>query len=97
MVEPLREPEYAKQLLGPLSRRLRLGAADQLRKHDIFGRVELRKQVMKLIDETEEVAPEPRASVVVKLGGFLTLQADRAFESPFEEPDCLQERRLARP
>src|SRR5206468_3625953 len=75
---------------------LGLHPAHQLRKHNIFGRVELRKQMMELIDETEEVAPEPRPVVIVQLGGLLTLQPDRALEPAFEQADRLKQGRLTR-
>ena len=67
MLEPLAKAERAEQLLGALTGRLRLGAADELREDDIFGRVELGQQVVELVDEAEQVAAKPRAALVVEL------------------------------
>src|SRR4051794_15653314 len=69
---------------------------DELRKHDILDRIELGEQVVELVDEPEQVAAQARAAVVVELGGFLTLEPDRAFEAAFEKADRLEHRRLAR-
>src|SRR5213076_27495 len=54
------------------------------------------QQMMKLIDEAEELTPQPRAALVVELGGFLTVQTDRSLESAFEQPHRLEQGRLAR-
>ena len=52
--------------------------------------------MVELVDEAEQVAAQAGAAVVVELGGFLAGEPDRAFEPAFEQPDRLEQGRLAR-
>ena len=96
MVQTLSQSERAKQLPRPLMRGLHIGTVHQLRKDDILHRVELRKQMVKLVDEAEQLAPEPGAPLVVQLRCFLALQSDGPLKSAFEQADGLKQRRLSR-
>ena len=96
MIEPLREAECTEQLLRPLARRLCLGAQHELRKDHVFDRIELGKQVVKLVDEAEQLAPEPRAAVVIELRSFLALKPEGTLKAAFEQTDRLEQGRLAR-
>jgi len=96
VIQPFGQPECAQQLLGPFARWLGLGAPDELGEDDILYRVELGQQVMKLVDETEEVPAQARSSVVAELGCLLALELDRTFETALEQSDGLQKGRLAR-
>jgi len=96
MVKALRQSEHAKQLLGPFARRPWVDAMHQLRQHDILDRVELRQEMMELVDEAQEVAAEARAAIVVEVGSLFTAQPDRPFEASFEQTDRLEKRRFSR-
>src|SRR5687768_9692369 len=52
---------------------------------------------MELIDEAQRLAPKLGARVIVELRSFAPREADRALEPAFEQPDRLQQGRLARP
>ena len=52
--------------------------------------------MVELVDEAEQVAAQPRAAVVVELGGFLAADPDRALEPALEQADRLEQGRLAR-
>src|SRR3712207_2588755 len=51
---------------------------------------------MELVDETQHVPTQARATVIVQACGFLAIDADRSFEAAFEQSDRLQHGRLAR-
>ncbi len=89
MVEPLREAKCAEKLLGPFAGLVRVPIADQLRQDHIFRSAELGQQMMKLIDEAQELASQPGAAVVVQLGRFLAVEPDRSLEPAFEQADRL--------
>ncbi len=74
---------------------IRLGTADQLRKDDILSRIELGKQVMELIDETQRLAPKLRASVIVQLRRLPALHSNRTLKAALEQAYRLQKGRLA--
>src|SRR5262245_18998891 len=69
---------------------------DDLRQENILKRVEVGKQMVELINETERVTAQGGAAVIVERRGFLAGDADRALEPAFEQADGLQKRRLAR-
>ena len=79
--EPLRQAEDSEQLVGAFARHRRLDVADKLGDDDILARSEFRQKVMELVNEAEEVAPQPRAAVIVKLGSLLPVEADRTFKA----------------
>ena len=96
MVKALGKTERAEQLLCAYSRGLRLGAEDELWQHHILDGIELGQQVMELIHEAEELAPEPRSSVIVEPRCFLAAQPDRALKAPLEQANRLEEGGFAR-
>src|SRR3954447_15081363 len=51
---------------------------------------------MELIDEPEQLAPQPSAAIVVELRGLFAAKADRALEAAFEQTDRLKQCGLAR-
>src|SRR5437868_14089170 len=96
MVEAVREPERAEQLPCTLPRCPGLGAAHQLRQHDVLDRIELRKQMVELIDEAEQLAPQPRAALVVEARRLFSAEPDRPFKPALDQTHRLQQSRLAR-
>ena len=96
MVEPLTQPQLGQQLGRPGARRIGFGTEDQLRQQDILGGVEIGQQMVELIDKAEHVAAKIGALVIVEARGFLAADQDRAFEPALEQPDRLEQRRLAR-
>ena len=78
MIEPLAKAKGSEQILRTLPGGLRLNSADQLRQDDILDRIELGQQVVELVDEPKQIAPETRSSLVVKLCGFLAVQSNGA-------------------
>src|SRR6185369_3105928 len=90
------EAERAEQRFGALARLLRGRAADELGDDDILGGAEIGKQVMELIDEAQCVAADAGAVRVGELGRLFAVDPDRALESALEQPDRLQQGRLAR-
>src|SRR4051794_30420438 len=96
MVETLRQSKRAEQLARALPRRLRFRAAHELRENDIFDCVELGKQMMELVDETEQVAAQAGTAIVVEVGGFFAAQANRPLEAAFEQADSLEQGRFSR-
>ena len=97
VVETLAEPERAEQAVGAFDGLRARCAADHLRQHDILARVEIGQQVVELVDEAQGVAAQRGAPVIVEARGFLAGDTDRAFEPAFEQPDRLEQGRLARP
>jgi hypothetical protein len=53
MVEPLRQPENAEELVGALARRVGLGIAHELGNDHILARSEFGQQMVELIDEAQ--------------------------------------------
>src|SRR3546814_16001193 len=53
--------------------------------------------MMELIDEADLLAPRLRPLALFEARDILAIDADRTAESAFEQADCLQHRRLARP
>jgi hypothetical protein len=49
----------------------RFRAMDQLRQHDILGRVEIGQEMVELIDEAQRIAAHRGAAVGIEPGGFL--------------------------
>jgi hypothetical protein len=96
VIESIGQPKGAEQLARALPGGVGRGPAYQLGQHDILDRIEFRQQVMELVDETQELAPQPCPALVVQLRSLLAGETDRAFEPALEQPDGLQQRRLAR-
>src|SRR6185369_11125016 len=96
VIETLTEAQLAEQVPRSFARCVRFGTAHELRNDDVFERVELGQQVMKLIDEAEQVPTQPRPAIIVELGCFLPRQPDRALEASLEKTDRLQQGRFAR-
>ena len=92
MIQPIGEPEGAKQVPGAISRRLHGRPTNELRENNILDRVEFGQQVVELIDEAEKLAAQSRAPVVVKAGRFLAVEPDRPLEAALEQSDRLQKR-----
>ena len=96
-VEPLAEPERAEQRSRPARARLAaVGAADELRQHDILDRVEIGQQMVELVDEAERVAAHAVRPSSSSVGRLLAGDLDRAAEAALEQADRLQHGRFAR-
>ena len=76
MVEPLRQGR-ACRAAAPRVRCAACGSAPRTScgRTTFSTRVELGQQVVELVDEAEQLAAQPRAAVVVELGGFLAAAA----------------------
>src|SRR5687768_9811925 len=96
MVQPLRQAKLAEKVLRALASVGGLRAMNDLRQQHILQRVEVREQMVELIDEPERIAAERGAAVIVQRRRFPTRDPDRAFKPSLEQPDRLQEGRLAR-
>src|SRR5262245_11224921 len=96
MVEALAKAELAQQLLASSSCSHGVGAMNDLRQQHILKCVEVRQQMVELIDESERVAAERRAAVVIERRSFLAGDPDRSLEAALEEADGLQQGRFAR-
>ena len=90
MFESVAEAERGEQMRRPLSRRIRLLAQDQLRHHDVFEGVEVRQQMVELVDEAERLAPEIRSTLVVEPRGIAAGKPDSPLEAAFEKTYRLQ-------
>src|SRR3954452_6116112 len=94
MIEALGQPERTQQLPRPLPRRFGRRAAYQLRQDDVLDRVELREQVVELVDEAEKLAPEACAAFIVQARRLFSRETDGAFEAALEQADGLKQRRF---
>ena len=95
MIQAMAQAQRCQQRFRARPRYAHVDVADHLGQHDIFGRIEIRQQVVELVDEAQRVAPQPRASVIIQLRGFLARDADRPFEPALQQAGRLQQRRLA--
>ena len=84
MIEPGAEPERSQQVLRTVASRLQLRAPDQLGKDDILARIEIRQQVVELIDKAERVAAKLGAPVIVECRRLAAVDPDRPLETAFE-------------
>ncbi len=69
---------------------------DHLRQHYILERVEVRQQVMELVDEAQMVAAHRGTARTVELRGLAAGNTYRSLEPAFEQPDGLEQSRFAR-
>jgi hypothetical protein len=90
------EAERGEQSSGALVCFLAGAVLDELGQHDIFGRVEVRQQMVELIDEAELIAAHAGAPVRIELRRLLSGDPDRAAEPALKQPDRLKQGRLAR-
>ena len=82
--QPMPQPQRGEQRFGAVVRGNRRRAADQLRQDDIFDRVEIRQQMVELIDEPQLVTPHVGAPRRIQLDRLDAGDADRAAEPAFE-------------
>ena len=71
-------------------------AVDQLRDDHILGGAEIGQQMVELVDEAQCLAADAGAGAIGQIGRFFAFDADRAFEPALEQPDRLEQGRLAR-
>src|SRR4051812_12545250 len=70
VVEAFGEPERAEELLRPCAGSAGLRIPHELWKDHVLHRIELRQQVMELVDEPEKLTPQARPSFVIQLACF---------------------------
>src|SRR5215211_7400002 len=96
MFEAFGEPERPQELLRPGAGCAGIRISHELRKDHVLRRIELRQQVMELVDEAEKLPPQAGTALVIELARFLACEADRTLEATLEQTDRLQQGRLAR-
>src|SRR5690606_31529005 len=96
VVEPLAQPEAAKQRARTPAGLPLVGAEDELRDDDILQRREIGQQMMKLIDEAQLLATQARAPVIALLRGLHAGQADRTLIAALQQTHRLEQSGLSR-
>src|SRR5262245_43433977 len=84
-----------EKLGSPGVRFQRAQAAHQLRHHDVLESRKLRKQMMKLVDETDVVAADCRALIIREPAARTPSQKDISVIRPFEKARRVEKRRFA--
>ena len=95
VIDAIRKANAAKQFARPRLRLAPRGTADQLRNDDVLKRGKFRQQLMKLIDEADIRAPQPRAVLLRHLGAVAAIDDNAAAGRRLQQACNVQQRRLA--
>ncbi len=97
MIQSMTEAQRCEERFSPSARRIDFLVADNLRQDDILRSVKIRQQVVELINEPQCIPAQASPPVIIEARSFLAVNADRAVEPAFQQPDCLQQGRFAGP
>ena len=76
MIQSRTKPQAAQQCFRSFFCGLLTHTSNQLRHHHIFQRGKVGQQMVELIDETEQIAPDPRMTAGWHMCGFFAGQLD---------------------